>query len=416
MGASMLAVRANERSAAAAGINVSRTKLVPFAIAAFIAGVGGSLMAYQQTVVVPTSYVAIAGIGMFAVSYLAGITCVSGGVLAGIMGAGGILFVFLDRVVDLGEYYHVITGVLLVITIIANPEGIISEVHRAINWLRGKVTSRSQDETPPELLSATDALSPPPESAREVGEVLLSSTGIGVHYGGVTAVDDVSFDVREGEIIGLSGLNGAGKTTFIDAISGFADAAGSVVLDGERLDGRRPHERSRRGLGRTFQGIKLYDDLSVRENVTIGTTAARHRGRPTGSGDDDLERLFDVLHLTPVVDRPVKELSQGRRQLVSVARALAGRPRVVLLDEPAAGLDSTESVWLGHRLRAIRDAGLTIVMVDHNMELVLEVCDRIVVLDLGRVIAIGTPDEIRNDPVVTSAYLGAAHARQELKA
>ena len=199
-------------------------------------------------------------------------------------------------------------------------------------------------------------------------------------------------------------------------MSGFADAAGSVVLDGERLDGRRPHERSRRGLGRTFQGIELYDDLSVRENVTIGTTAARHRGRPTGSGDDDLERLFDVLHLTPVVDRPVKELSQGRRQLVSVARALAGRPRVVLLDEPAAGLDSTESVWLGHRLRAIRDAGLTIVMVDHNMELVLEVCDRIVVLDLGRVIAIGTPDEIRNDPVVTSAYLGVAHARQELKA
>ena len=412
----MLAVRANERSAAAAGINVSRTKLVPFAIAAFIAGVGGSLMAYQQTVVVPTSYVAIAGIGMFAVSYLAGITCVSGGVLAGIMGAGGILFVFLDRVVDLGEYYHVITGVLLVITIIANPEGIISEVHKAINWLRGKVTGRSQDETPPELLSSTEALSPPPESAREVGEVLLSSTSIGVHYGGVTAVDDVTFDVRDGEIIGLIGPNGAGKTTFIDAISGFADAAGSVVLDGERLDGRRPHERSRRGLGRTFQGIELYDDLSVRENVTVGTTAARHRGRPTGSGDDDLERLFDVLHLTPVVDRPVKELSQGRRQLVSVARALAGRPRVVLLDEPAAGLDSTESVWLGHRLRAIRDAGLTIVMVDHNMELVLEVCDRIVVLDLGRVIAIGTPDEIRNDPVVTSAYLGAAHVRQELKA
>nr|WP_308127686.1 ABC transporter ATP-binding protein [Gordonia paraffinivorans] len=318
--------------------------------------------------------------------------------------------------VDLGEYYHVITGVLLVFTIIANPEGIISEVHKANNWLRGKVTGRSQDETPPELLSSTEALSPPPESAREVGEVLLSSTSIGVHYGGVTAVDDVTFDVRDGEIIGLIGPNGAGKTTFIDAISGFADAAGSVVLDGERLDGRRPHERSRRGLGRTFQGIELYDDLSVRENVTVGTTAARHCGRPTESGDDDLERLFDVLHLTPVVDRPVKELSQGRRQLVSVARALAGRPRVVLLDEPAAGLDSAESVWLGHRLRAIRDAGLTIVMVDHDMELVLEVCDRIVVLDLGRVIAIGTPDEIRNDPVVTSAYLGVAHARQELKA
>lgn len=249
--------------------------------------------------------------------------------------------------------------------------------------------------------------------------MILSSKEIGVRYGGVAAVDNVSFDVREGEIIGLIGPNGAGKTTLIDAISGFADSTGSVNLEGHSLDGQRPpFQRSRHGLGRTFQGIELYDDLSVRENVAVGTTAARHRpDTATLGGEDELDRLFELLHLVPVVDRQVKELSQGQRQLVSVARALAGRPRVVLLDEPAAGLDSTESLWLGHRLRAIRDAGgVTVVMIDHDMELVLAVCDRIVVLDLGKVIAIGTPDEIRSDPTVTSAYLGATHSGEELKA
>ncbi|MDH3020608.1 branched-chain amino acid ABC transporter permease/ATP-binding protein [Gordonia alkanivorans] len=417
LGASMLAVRANERSAAAAGVNVSRTKLVAFAIGAFIAGIGGSLMAYQQTVVVPESYAAIAGIGMFALVYLAGVTCVSGGVLAGIMGAGGILFVLLDRAVNLGAYYHVITGVLLVITIIANPEGIISEVHKATNWLRNRIFgNRKETDADLDLALSSGTDTTVEGFSRAPGEVILSSKGIGVRYGGVTAVENVSFDVRDGEIIGLIGPNGAGKTTFIDAISGFADATGSVSLDGDSLDGQRPYQRSRRGLGRTFQGIELYDDLSVRENVAVGATAARHRPNTATLGDDDLERLFELLHLTPVVDRQVKELSQGQRQLVSVARALAGRPRVVLLDEPAAGLDSTESVWLGHRLRAIRDAGVTVVMIDHDMELVLAVCDRIVVLDLGKVIAIGTPDEIRTDPAVASAYLGATHSGEELKA
>ncbi|QGP88125.1 ATP-binding cassette domain-containing protein [Gordonia sp. 135] len=417
LGASMLAVRANERSAAAAGVNVSRTKLVAFAIGAFIAGIGGSLMAYQQTVVVPESYAAIAGIGMFALVYLAGVTCVSGGVLAGIMGAGGILFVLLDRAVNLGTYYHVITGVLLVITIIANPEGIISEVHKATNWLRNRIFgNRKETDADLDLALSSGTHTTVEGFSRAPGEVILSSKGIGVRYGGVTAVDDVSFDVRDGEIIGLIGPNGAGKTTFIDAISGFADATGSVTLEGDSLDGQRPYQRSRHGLGRTFQGIELYDDLSVRENVAVGTTAARHRPDTATLGDEDLDRLFELLHLTPVVDRQVKELSQGQRQLVSVARALAGRPRVVLLDEPAAGLDSTESVWLGHRLRAIRDAGVTVVMIDHDMELVLAVCDRIVVLDLGEVIAIGTPDEIRTDPAVASAYLGATHSGEELKA
>ncbi|GAC70332.1 branched-chain amino acid ABC transporter permease/ATP-binding protein [Gordonia soli] len=415
LGASMLAVRANERSAAASGINVSRTKLVAFAVGAFIAGLGGSLMAYQQTMAVPEAFTAIGGVAMFAVCYLAGVTCVSGGMLAGIMGAGGILFVFLDRVANVGQYYYVFTGILLVVTVIANPEGIVSDIYSRLEKLRGRL-GRGQVtalDTDLEVSLTADELHD--RSSPPIGDVVLSAREIGVRYGGVVALADVSFDVHEGEIVGLIGPNGAGKTTFIDAISGFADARGTVALAGRTLDGRRAFRRSRAGLGRTFQGIDLYDDLSVRENVAVGTTASLHRGADRPPLDAaQMGRLFEVLHLDGVVDRPVRELSQGQRQLVSVARALAGRPKVVLLDEPAAGLDSTESIWLGHRLRAIRDAGTTIVLVDHDMDLVLDVCDRIVVLDLGTRIAIGTPAEIRSDSEVTRAYLGATHSGQEL--
>ena len=426
LGASMLAVRANERSAAASGINVSRIKLTAFAIGAFIAGLGGSMMAYQQTMAVPEAFTAVGGIGVFAICYLAGVTCVSGAMLAGVMGAGGIMFVVLDRVANVGEYYSVALGILLVVTIVAQPEGIMADILHRIDQLRERLGSRNADETVDDGLHASltpDDITGAPELLadttidRSAGKVVLAAEGIGVRYGGVTALEDVSFEVAEGEIIGLIGSNGAGKTTFIDAISGFANAEGSVALAGESLDGKHPHQRSRAGLGRTFQGIDLYEDLSVRENVMVGTTASLGRGADNPPLDDEqMARLFEVLHLDTVTDRPVRELSQGQRQLVSVARALAGRPRVVLLDEPAAGLDSTESAWLGLRLKAIRDAGTTIIMVDHDMDLVLDVCDRIVVLDLGKRIAIGTPAEVRNNPDVTRAYLGSAHSGQEVPA
>jgi ABC-type branched-subunit amino acid transport system ATPase component len=237
-------------------------------------------------------------------------------------------------------------------------------------------------------------------------------TGVSVRYGGVVANEDVSFQVFPGEIVGLIGPNGAGKTTLLDAISGYARATGSVTLGGRRLDALKPYQRSRDGMGRTFQGIELYDDLSVRENVEVGTMAARS-ARADGAPAADINASFKILDLQAVADQPVRQLSVGQRQLVSVARALAGRPEIVLLDEPAAGLDVNESRWLGERLRGIRDAGTTIVMVDHDMGLVLDVCDRIVVLNLGKVIAVGPPAEIERNDRVKRAYLGTTHADVE---
>ena len=218
------------------------------------------------------------------------------------------------------------------------------------------------------------------------------------------AVDGVDLDVRRGTIVGLIGPNGAGKTTLLDALSGFAPYEGRMTLEGSDLTGLPPHRRVRAGLGRTFQQTQLYEDLSVRENIVVGTAAAR------GREPQAMDEVLDLLDLTDLADRPVGELSQGRRQLVSIARALIGNPDVLLLDEPAGGLDSSESQWLGLRLRKVRDRGVTILLIDHDMHLVLNLCDSIYVLDFGRIIAHGPPSRIKTDRTVAAAYLGSTHA------
>ena len=473
LGAAMLAVRANERAAAASGISVSRIKLAAFAIGGFLAGLGGAMLAYQQTAADVSSYTAMGGLAFFTTAYLAGVTSVGGGINAGIIAAGGIVYtlvnngvplwiyilliglllvglmqlawprlirpalavvalaavlaaVFHHGGVQLGEYYDAISGVLLILTVILNPEGIVGPLQTQLAVLREKLragrapapAAAPAESARVEALAGIDGdvAADGPASGDRVsdrsGGPLLTVSGVGVRYGGVVANEDVSFEVFPGEIVGLIGPNGAGKTTLLDAISGYARAAGSVELGGRKLDGLKPHQRSRGGMGRTFQGIELYDDLSVRENVEVGTMAARS-GANGERAADGIDAYFKILDLQAVADQPVRQLSVGQRQLVSVARALAGRPSVVLLDEPAAGLDVTESRWLGGRLRAIRDAGTTIVMVDHDMGLVLDVCDRIVVLNLGKVVAVGTPAEIEDNDEVKRAYLGTTHAGVE---
>jgi len=217
-------------------------------------------------------------------------------------------------------------------------------------------------------------------------------------------VAEVGFDVPEGSIIGLIGPNGAGKTTLIDAISGFAASSGTVLLGGRPLDGLRPHQRAHAGLGRTFQDMALWDDLTVAENIGVRS------GSRAGRGRSDVDGTLWLLGLHALRDRAVGDLSQGQRQLVSIGRALVGSPSVLLLDEPAAGLDSDESQWLGERLREVRDRGVTILLIDHDMGLVLNLCDCVQVLNFGRLIASGSPSAIRADPKVASAYLGTMHS------
>jgi ABC-type branched-subunit amino acid transport system ATPase component/ABC-type branched-subunit amino acid transport system permease subunit len=407
LGSQMLAVRANERSAAAAGIDVVRTKLAAFAIAAFIAGLGGSLLAYRQGTVTYESFTALGGLALFTTVYLAGITSVSGGILAGFLASGGLLYITIDQTLSTGIWYDVISGIGLILTVIMNPEGIVGPAHQLVEQRRARRRGALDEVIVEGPLGKRD------RSLRVVDDtapVALSVSRLSVRYGGVVAVDDVSFDVGTGLIVGLIGPNGAGKTTLIDAISGFTPADGSVALEGSALDDLKPFQRTRAGLGRTFQAIELYDDLSVEENVLVGITAAT--GRMERPAADMLHDIFGLLRLEQVRDRPAGELSQGQRQLVSIARVLAGRPRVLLLDEPAGGLDATESHWLGDRLRDIRDSGVTIVMVDHDMSLVLSLCDQIHVLNFGAVIASGTPAQVRANRDVAAAYLGSTHAEE----
>ncbi|MCX5042007.1 branched-chain amino acid ABC transporter permease/ATP-binding protein [Aldersonia sp. NBC_00410] len=400
LGAEMLAVRANERSAAASGIDVGRTKLTAFAIGSFLAGLAGALMGYQQTLATAGSYTVFAGIALFAVLYIAGVTSITGGLLAGVLAPGGVFYLITDRFLSFGDYYALVSGILLVLTVATSPDGIAGHLHAL--RLPGRI--RTVPRTDVTLGEAGDTALPVPPARAEAGaasgEAVLTVENVTVKYGAVTAVDDVGFEVRRGEILGLIGPNGAGKTTLIDAISGFAPATGTLRLGEHDLNGLAPHRRSRLGLGRTFQDMELYDDLSVIDNVRVGTTS------DTDGDADAVERVLRLLGIDAIGQATVAELSVGHRQLVSLARVLAGNPEVALLDEPSAGLDSTESRWLGERLQAARNSGVTMLLVDHDMDLVLSICDRVVVLDLGKVIASGTTQMIRENEDVIRAYLG----------
>ncbi len=250
---------------------------------------------------------------------------------------------------------------------------------------------------------------------------LLAVEGLRVTYGGVVAVHGLDLVVPEGKVVGLIGPNGAGKTSAIDALTGYlTPAGGTVTLDGRDITKVRAAKRPGLGLARTFQSVELFDDLTVEENLMVAaetvTVGTLFRDLFLPARAPDREAIDWALGVCGIVDearRFPSDLSHGRRKLVGVARALAQRPRLVLLDEPAAGLDTDETAELGRHLRALPDDGVSVFLVDHDMSLVLGVCDDIYVLDFGKLIAHGTPAEIRADDAVIAAYLGTeepAHA------
>jgi ABC-type branched-subunit amino acid transport system ATPase component len=245
---------------------------------------------------------------------------------------------------------------------------------------------------------------------------LLETRGLTVRYGGLAANSDVDLDVPAGTLVGLIGPNGAGKTTFIDAITGFtAPSSGTVRFDGQDLNGLAPDRRAHLGLTRTFQSLELFEDLSVRDNLLVAAERPTWYSflldllRPERTRRQHEARIDEALRaveLYELADRLPSDLSHGQRKLVGVARALAAEPKLLLLDEPAAGLDTKESQKLGAQLRKLVEAGTTIFLIDHDMGLVLNVCDYIYVLDFGAIIAHGDPAAIRQDPAVIGAYLG----------
>lgn len=248
---------------------------------------------------------------------------------------------------------------------------------------------------------------------------MLEVSGITQIFGGVTALDSVSFSISKGDITGVIGPNGAGKTTLFNIITGiYRQTAGKVMLEGRDVTGFPPEKLARLAMVRTFQNIELFGSMTVRENIMVGMHTKSSSGllacslkMPWSISEerrirDAAGKWLEFTGITDLADHTAGSLPFGKGRLLEIARALAVEPRIILMDEPAAGLNSQETLALAALIKRIRDLGITVVLVEHDMELVMDICDRIVVLNLGRKLAEGTPREIQESPEVIAAYLG----------
>jgi branched-chain amino acid transport system ATP-binding protein len=302
-----------------------------------------------------------------------------------------------------GNWFLLFGGAILIITLIQNPEGVAGAFYKRAHK-RPELGPHGRE------VAAEPAATPRPTASKLAqAPAVLRVRNLSVAFGGVRAVDGVDLEVREGELVGLIGPNGAGKTTLVDAITGFVRGSGQVELDGRDITGRPSYERARLGLVRTWQSTELFDDLDVRENLTVASSRpAIASGRPARERDD-VDGTLGLVGLRWAAEAMPGELSEGQRKLAGVARALASRPRLLCLDEPAAGLDTRETEELAKRLRELANQGQSTLLIDHDMGLVLGICDRVVVLEFGRVIAEAAPEVVRGDPHVIAAYLGGGH-------
>jgi ABC-type branched-subunit amino acid transport system ATPase component/ABC-type branched-subunit amino acid transport system permease subunit len=413
-GRHLLAVRADENAAAAAGIDVASAKLRACAVASVIAGIGGALAAYQHERVSFESFGVFVSLAYLAAASIGGIASVGGALIGALLIPGGLAFVTLGETIDIGRYELATTGVLLLLMIVVNPgglAGLITSCPRRAN----RVPSSNRPVVVQEPIAgegedrAREVVDRGGSVAAEGEHPLLQVREIDVRFGGVHAVRGVSLDVHAGQLLGLIGPNGAGKTALLDAITGLAPATGSVVLDGWRIDALAPHARAWSGVRRTFQEVDMLVDLTVGEQLRA---AAERTGWRTLVGDlvrpGAIERaaLPALCGLELDSDADVTALLPDDRRLVAIARALAGRPRCLLLDEPAAGMDAAQVAALGRLLQRIADDGTAIVLIEHDVELVFAVCDEVIVLVDGRVLVRGSPDELRADPRVARAFLG----------
>jgi branched-chain amino acid transport system permease protein len=401
LGRAMRAVRDNELAAGVNGIDVFRTKVYAFAISAALGGLAGGLFAGGFAYVSPDQFSFAESIVFLTMSLLGGVASPIGSVI----GTGLLILIpewlrFLKSVPGL---YLAIYGLFVILIVRFMPDGIWGFVATAFGrW-------RAQAKTP----AAVTTLKLKPATVG--GDIVLEVTGLSKYFGGLKAVDGVDIAVRRGGVHALIGPNGSGKTTTLNVLSGLYKAtAGKIVLDGTDITNMPPHQRTASGLGRTFQNIRLFRSMTALENVEIGAERPGNTmiGEGINKGGDAAltERAMEALTFVGLGSRAnelISSFSYGHQRLIEIARALASNPTLLLLDEPAAGLNSTEKLELHELLKRIAAQGLTILIIDHDMTLVSEAAQHITVLNFGRRIADGESLAVLRHPDVVSAYLGS---------
>ena len=402
LGQSMIAVRDNERAAAALGISPTRVKLTAFGIGGWIAGVAGGLLVGLVTRAQPTEFAAAESLRVISIVVIGGLSSVAGAVLGAFWVVG--LPKLFDDSVEIGL---LTSGAGLLILLLYFPGGLVQVLYNirdawfaAIARRRPAVAEEAKPSAAPlpELVAvATRAL--PPDLT-----TVVRTTGVTVQFGARVVVDGVDLHVGRGEVVGLIGANGAGKSTLMNAMCGFVRSRGEIEILGHRASRLSPARRARLGLGRSFQGAELFQDLTVRDTVGLAIPGVHAWQRATRVEADE---IIAFLGLGRFVDRFINELSTGTRRIVEVACLMASGARVLCLDEPTAGIAQRESEAFGPLILRIREElDASLLVIEHDMPVIMGISDRVYCLEAGRLICEGSPDAVRNDPLVVASYLG----------
>ncbi|GAC1319939.1 MAG: branched-chain amino acid ABC transporter ATP-binding protein/permease [Chloroflexota bacterium] len=415
LGRGFVAVRENELAGEALGVDTTRYKIFAFALTAAYAGAAGSLYAHVSQFISPDSFSFEQSVQFLAMLVIGG----SGSIAGATLGAG--LLTFAPELLKFVSFlpagaYLAIYGAAIMLTMVFLPGGLISLLDRWRAKPRAQATAAAATTLPWSVESTTAQTSQP----------LLETRGLVKTFGGVVAVNRLDMTVRPGEIHALIGPNGSGKTTTLNVINGMYDATdGAVILLGRDVTHLKPHSRAAFGMSRTFQNIRLFPALSVLENVIIGMHARTHfsisallRGtsdRSERASRFEAREILAFVGLAAEADTLARNLPYGAQRLAEIARALASRPRLLLLDEPAAGLNPRETEDLVALLRRMRASGVTLLLIEHDMNLVMSLSDQITVLNFGEKISEGPRAVVERDENVIEAYLGRDDADVDLE-